>query len=100
MQVNFYHFNLNIYETAPLTCGHPDRRVNSTVVGKSFSMGATVEYRCPTGSVTLGATTRSCQTNGLWSDDSPTCKRKALLLLLLLLTFLANRTKSHNHPLS
>nr|CAH0105825.1 unnamed protein product [Daphnia galeata] len=58
----------------PLSCGHPDRRINSTVVGKNYSMGATVEYRCPTGSVTLGATTRSCQTNGLWSDESPTCK--------------------------
>ena len=58
-------------------------------------MGATVEYRCPTGSVTLGAATRSCQTNGLWSDESPTCKRKEALL-----TLMANRIKSHNHLLS
>lgn len=62
--------------TAPLSCGNPDRRVNSTVVGKNYSMGATVEYRCPTGSVTLGVSVRSCQTNGLWSDEPPTCKRR------------------------
>lgn len=71
--------------TAPLSCGHPDRRVNSTVVGKNYTMGASVDYRCPTGSVTLGPTTRSCQLNGLWSDESPTCKRKALLAFMVLL---------------
>jgi hypothetical protein len=38
-------------------------------------MGGTIQYRCPTGSVTLGPTTRTCQTDGLWSQEAPTCKR-------------------------
>ena len=59
-----------------MTCGNPDRKLNSTVVGRNFSMGASIEYRCPTGSVLLGSNNRTCQSNGLWSKEAPTCKRK------------------------
>ena len=50
--------------------------MNSTVIGRNFTLGASVQYRCPTGSVTIGESSRACQSNGLWSKSAPSCKRE------------------------
>lgn len=58
----------------PLTCGHPDRQKNSTIIGTNYAIGADIKYLCPTGSVTIGSPTRTCLEDGSWSQSAPSCK--------------------------
>ena len=39
-----------------------------------FSVGDTVGYECLEGFVLSGPMTRTCQLNGTWSGDDPTCE--------------------------
>ena len=50
---------------------------NGTVNNRSTSTVAT--YRCNTGYVLVGDTTRVCQVNGLWNSTPPSCERKPCL---------------------
>jgi hypothetical protein len=71
--LDYLHF---ICQHQPLSCGSPDVLYNTTIVGKNFSVGAIVEYKCPKEHSLVGNSTRECQSNGFWSDVAPTCKCK------------------------
>ncbi|XP_058831094.1 sushi, von Willebrand factor type A, EGF and pentraxin domain-containing protein 1 [Topomyia yanbarensis] len=58
----------------PLSCGSPDALVNTTIVGKNFSIGANISYSCPVGHSLIGVAQRFCQDSGSWSGQPPTCK--------------------------
>ena len=45
----------------------------------------TVTYTCNQGYTLQGANRRTCMANGEWSGSTPTCNRKLLAVLLLLL---------------
>ena len=62
------------------SCGTPSylsngqRRYSSTIVGSR------VTYTCNLGYLrTAGSSSRTCQSNGLWSGSHPTCTRKSTL---------------------
>lgn len=60
----------------PLSCGKPERPVNSTVLAASSEVGNTIEYRCGAGSLLIGPSIRTCLPNGFFSEFSPKCKCK------------------------
>lgn len=60
----------------PLSCGKPERPVNSTVLATSTDVGATIEYRCGEGNLLMGPSIRTCLPNGFFSEFSPKCKCK------------------------
>lgn len=49
---------------------------NTTVVGRNFTVGNSIEYKCPKEHSLVGNGTRECQNNGIWSLTAPSCKCK------------------------
>jgi hypothetical protein len=47
-----------------------------SVVAPMLSFGATATYSCSSGYTMAGAVTRTCKTDGTWSDAAPTCTIK------------------------
>ena len=45
--------------------------------------GSTATYTCNTGYQLHGASSRTCQSDGTWSDSSPTCTRMHLYISIL-----------------
>ncbi|XP_049300024.1 sushi, von Willebrand factor type A, EGF and pentraxin domain-containing protein 1 [Anopheles funestus] len=58
----------------PLSCGSPEALVNTTIVGRNYSVGANITYQCPIGHSLIGIEKRTCQQNGIWSGVPPACK--------------------------
>lgn len=75
--LDYLHF---VCQHPPLACGSPDILHNTTIVGKNFSVGATIEYKCPKEHSLVGNATRECLSNGVWSLTAPTCKCEFFLL--------------------
>ncbi|XP_064385046.1 sushi, von Willebrand factor type A, EGF and pentraxin domain-containing protein 1-like isoform X2 [Halichondria panicea] len=48
-----------------------------TVTISSRAPGGIAFYRCNTGNNLIGPSTRSCQTDGTWSGNAPTCQARA-----------------------
>ncbi|XP_064385048.1 sushi, von Willebrand factor type A, EGF and pentraxin domain-containing protein 1-like isoform X4 [Halichondria panicea] len=48
-----------------------------TVTITSRAPGGIAFYRCNTGNNLIGSSTRSCQTDGTWSGNAPTCQARA-----------------------
>lgn len=71
--LDYLHF---VCQHPPLSCGSPDILHNTTIVGKNFSVSASIEYKCPKEHSLVGNATRVCQSNGVWSATAPTCKCK------------------------
>ncbi|KAK8375173.1 hypothetical protein O3P69_019928 [Scylla paramamosain] len=63
-----------VCQYAPMTCGSPDKRENTTLSTTDTNTGSTVTYTCPTDSLLVGNSTRTCLKSGLWSGSAPTCK--------------------------
>lgn len=70
-----------ICQHSPLSCGSPEALVNTTIVGKNFTIGSTIGYRCPVGHSLIGDAQRLCQETGVWSGRPPTCKCKLVPLV-------------------
>uniref|UniRef100_A0A8W7Q5B0 Furrowed n=1 Tax=Anopheles coluzzii TaxID=1518534 RepID=A0A8W7Q5B0_ANOCL len=58
----------------PLSCGSPEALVNTTIVGRNYTVGANITYQCPVGHSLIGVEMRTCQQNGVWSGTPPACK--------------------------
>lgn len=54
-------------------CGSLTSPTNGTVSVPSTGYGATAAYSCSSGYSLSGAATRTCQSDGTWSDTAPTC---------------------------
>lgn len=60
--------------SAPSTCGSPDRQLNTTIIGKNYTVGSQISYQCPLGHALIGSINRTCSINGFWTDSAPSCK--------------------------
>ena len=47
--------------------------LNGTILGNDMLFGAIVRYQCNVGFRLQGPQTRTCQADGTWSDNQPTC---------------------------
>ncbi|XP_042878589.1 sushi, von Willebrand factor type A, EGF and pentraxin domain-containing protein 1-like isoform X2 [Penaeus japonicus] len=61
-------------ECRRVTCGFPGYLLNGHVEGSSYSFGDTVSYTCNPGFVLQGASTRTCQDDGVWTGEHPECE--------------------------
>ncbi|CAI9552716.1 unnamed protein product, partial [Staurois parvus] len=57
----------------PVSCGQPPAVINSQVLGKDYSYGKDVEYKCHEGYLLKGDKKRTCLENGHWSGIMPSC---------------------------
>jgi len=58
----------------PVDCGAPAAPTsNGTVAAPTTTFGATATYSCSSDYFAIGATTRTCQADGTWSGDVPSC---------------------------
>ena len=74
------HFlNDYLYEKLSGYCGDPGTPVNGGRSITGYTEGHTVTYTCNTGYRLLGVSTRTCQSNRLWSGNLPTCPSKCLI---------------------
>ena len=65
------------------SCGTPRSLTNGQTSYTSTTVGSIVTYTCDPGyMMTAGNSSRTCQSDGLWSGNLPTCTRKSTLLLL------------------
>ena len=68
------------------SCGTPRSLTNGQTSYTSTTVGSIVTYTCDPGyMMTAGNSSRTCQSDGLWSGNLPTCTRKSTLLQLFLL---------------
>ncbi|KAG1682277.1 CUB and sushi domain-containing protein 2 [Nymphon striatum] len=63
-----------ICQYSPLSCGSPDKKLNSTFVGTDFALGKTISYECPVGNVLHGGKSRRCSDTGVWNGVAPSCQ--------------------------
>lgn len=63
-----------VCQRRPLSCGSPDKLVNTTIVGQNNKVGSEIKYMCPEGHMLVGIGTRKCVEDGVWSGSAPTCK--------------------------
>ena len=61
-----------------VTCPELSHPENGQVMWTGLTPGSTATYTCDVGFELNGAQTRTCQSDGTWSDDPPTCDRKYL----------------------
>ncbi|MGB8294230.1 MAG: hypothetical protein WCG85_02260 [Polyangia bacterium] len=54
-------------------CGSPANPGNGSVSVPAYTHGSTATYSCTPGFALSGSATRTCQTDGTWSGDVPTC---------------------------
>ncbi|KAJ2954068.1 hypothetical protein O0L34_g2282 [Tuta absoluta] len=64
-----------ICQHQPKACGRPEQPPNSTMVGGSYDVGASVEYSCDEGHLLVGPTVRTCLDTGFYDEFPPVCKR-------------------------
>lgn len=57
-------------------CGTLPNPANGRVILGTTTVGSIAVYECNRGFGLLGTSTRTCQANGQWSDQAPTCERK------------------------
>lgn len=84
-------------------CGPLSDPVNGNVVLTTTTFKSVANYQCNTGFGLIGITTRTCQANGEWSNEPPTCECKKLQyakLLYLCLIFAYSSIVSDCGPLS
>ncbi|XP_054717691.1 uncharacterized protein LOC129227128 [Uloborus diversus] len=62
-----------ICEHRPLSCGKPERPLNSTLLMQSNTVGSVIEYQCDPGHLLLGPASRTCLQSGFFSDFAPKC---------------------------
>ena len=51
----------------------------NVVIAPDTSLGSTATYSCDAGFNLVGEDTRTCQTNGEWSGEEPSCARKLFI---------------------
>ena len=58
-------------------CGTlPDPSNGQVNLDEGTTIGSTAVYTCDEGHTLVGASTRMCQSDGVWANSEPTCQRK------------------------
>ncbi|XP_077981970.1 sushi, von Willebrand factor type A, EGF and pentraxin domain-containing protein 1-like [Glandiceps talaboti] len=57
----------------PVSCGSPWSVNHSTISGGDYTFNNTVVYSCEYGYDLVGVSEHSCQENGFWSGEQPSC---------------------------
>lgn len=58
-----------------VSCGNPGRPYNGYATGSRYTEGSTVYFHCSRYNYRLyGASSTRCQSNGAWSNPTPSCK--------------------------
>ena len=79
--VTFNHFVYNcLFNQISGYCGDPGTPVNGKRAITGYTVGHTVTYTCNAGYKLSGITRRTCQSNGVWSGNLPSCPRKCFAL--------------------
>ena len=55
-------------------CGHPGNIANGRKHGYEYTLEKSIRYSCVYGFVLNGSSLRTCQSNGTWSGNKPTCE--------------------------
>ncbi|KAH3700404.1 hypothetical protein DPMN_075380 [Dreissena polymorpha] len=67
---------MNCFHYTVSDCGPLPAPSEGTVTSqKGTTYGQTARYTCNPGYQLLGATTRLCQENGLWTEETPVCRK-------------------------
>ena len=77
-----------VYVTAG-GCGDPGTGVHIFRTLSGTAVGDTVTYACQTGYTLSGSSSRTCQTDGYWSGNLPTCISKYTMAFLYTMTKVA-----------
>ena len=56
-----------------IDCGVLENPTNGEVITGGTTLGLSVTYTCNSGYELVGDATRTCESNGLWSNSEPTC---------------------------
>ena len=81
-----YKQSCNCVLPAAVSCGPaPNAPANGQRNGSGTTFASTVTYTCNRGYILQGDSRRTCMANREWSGRTPTCNRKLLAVLLLLL---------------
>ncbi|XP_066267607.1 uncharacterized protein [Branchiostoma lanceolatum] len=72
-------FQFSYISSTPGQCWDPGMPSNGTRDNNdNFASGQTVSYTCVDGYQLLGTANITCQSNGTWSDATPTCKHRGI----------------------
>ncbi|KAK9882914.1 hypothetical protein WA026_023762 [Henosepilachna vigintioctopunctata] len=69
--LDYLHWICQYY---PSSCGGPDKKENTTIIGNDYGIGSTIQYKCPEGHMLVGQPSRRCLNNGAWSGGPPSCR--------------------------
>lgn len=69
-------------------CGPPDKPKNCNMDGKNYHFPGVVNFTSDRGYCVDGATQLKCTSNGTWSKELTTCKRKSEIWFMYLWTSL------------
>ena len=87
LALSFYsiHCRLKLYPNCSTSgyCGEPGTPTNGRRNITGYTEGHTVNYTCNTGYRLSGFSTLTCQLNGLWSANLPTCLSKFITIMWL-----------------
>ncbi len=65
-------------------CVVPDNITNGLVLFDSTYFESVASYKCNHGYVLDGPVNRTCQDNGMWSRQEPSCKRESRAVVLII----------------
>ena len=75
--VNYHHDGSNfIFPCTAVNCGSLNNPSNGKVSVNGSTFRSVATYKCKSGFSLVGDKQRICQSNGKWSRNAPTCKRK------------------------
>ena len=74
-----------LISAAAVDCGDPGAPTNSQRNLSSTTYNSVVNYTCDVGYTLQGTNTRTCQSNGKWSESVPQCQVSQSMIFLQLM---------------
>ena len=72
-----------IVSSAAIDCGDPGTPTNGQRSLSSTTYNSVVTYTCDVGYTLQGSNSRTCQSDGQWSESVPQCNRKLICCCIL-----------------
>ena len=67
-------YYLWLYFEGNANCGHPGVPLNGNKTGDTYTFQSVVTFGCREGYDLIGSRSITCQRNGEWSADRPSCR--------------------------